>query len=175
MATGSEAYNRSFQPFERSRVDLSNQSTINAQSLADQLFNREIAGRDWQTRYAQLQQRNPLENYASVLGLAGGAQMPNFVNTPQSTIQATDVTSPAMAAFQAQNQDYQQAQQRASSSNNALMGSLFGLGGAALGGALGGPLGGMLGSSLFGLASGPEANLSGFSRGMGPAGPSGRY
>lgn len=150
IAAGSDAFNRSFQPFERSRVDASTQATIGAQGLADQLFNREISGRDWQTRYAQLQQRNPLENYASVLGLAGGASMPQFVNTPQTQVQAPDVTSPALAAFSAQNQDYQRAQQQATSSNNALLGGVFGLGGSVLGGLAGGPAA----SGLFGLGSG---------------------
>ncbi len=151
VATGSEAYNRALQPFERSRVDASNQATINAGTLADQLINRQITGNNYQLNDALTRQSAPFQLYTGILGAAGGPTMPQFTNTPQTQIQAPDVTSPQLAAFNAQQQDYQQRLAASKSGSNALMGSLFGLGGAALGGALGGPLGASLGSSLFGL------------------------
>lgn len=148
VATGSDAYNRALQPFERSRVDLSNQSTINADTLANSYINRDITGRNQQTQEALLRQQNPLQNYASLLSLAGGSTNPTFSSTPQTTVQAPDVTSPALAQFQSQVAQYQQGQQN----SNALMGALFGLGGAAVGGTLAGPLGGKIGKGLFGIA-----------------------
>ncbi len=96
----------------------------------------------------------PLQAYGGLMGLAsGGQQMPQFMNTPQYQLQAPDVTSPQLAAFQAQNQAYQNSQQQAARAGQGMMGGLFGLAGAGLGGVLGGPLGAGLGSSLFGLGA----------------------
>lgn len=160
VAAGSEAYRRGLEPVVQGYVDASSQATLNAQDLADKFFNRDIT-----------RQQSMLGNYGNILELVRGGQ-PNFVNTPQSQVQAPDVTSPAMAVYDAQNKAYQQNKAQAQSSSNALMGGLFGLGGAALGGFLGGPFGAGIGSGLFGSTGG---NLSGFRPGQGPLGPSGRY
>lgn len=152
VATGSEAYRRLQQPIEQGRVDLSNQSTINAQQLADQYFNRELQGRNWQMQDALQRRSLPFQEFAGLFGMANGGQptQPNFVNTPQAQIQTPDMTSPFMAQAQLEAQD----RQRGQSANNALMGSLFGLGGSVLGGALAGPLGGSLGGMFGGRAMG---------------------
>jgi predicted lipid-binding transport protein (Tim44 family) len=57
------------------------------------------------------------------MGFGGGVTNPNYVNTPQSSIQPADLESPAIAQYQAS-----QAQ------NAAGMGGMFGLGGSLLGG-----------------------------------------
>ncbi len=146
VAAGSDAYNRSYQPVDRMAVDASNQATIGAQTLADMYLNREVQRRQ--------QDLAPLQAYGGLLNLAGGGQqMPQFMNTPQYQLQAPDVTSPQLAAFQAQNQAYQNSVQQAAKANQGMMGGLFGLAGAGLGGALAGPLGSSLGSSLFGLGA----------------------
>ena len=147
VATGSTAYNRSLQPLEQARVDASNQATINAGTLADQYINRQITGNNYQLNDALTRQNAPFQLYSGILGAAGGPTMPTFVNTPQTQIQAPDVTSPQLASFNAQQQDYTNSLNRSTSGSNALTGSLFGLGGAALAGTLAGPLG----AGLFGL------------------------
>jgi hypothetical protein len=68
--------------------------------------------------------------------LAGGNQLstPSYVNTPQTGVQGTDIIGAQGLAAQQQNQLYGQQMGQ----NNAAMGGLFGLGGAALGGSLAG-------------------------------------
>lgn len=128
VAAGSDAYNRSFQPIDRSAVDASQQATINAQQLADQYFNRELAGRTYQMQDAVTRQQNPFQQYSSLFNLAGGNTDPNLVNTPQAQIQTPDMTSPYMGQAQMAQQGAL-AGQAASSSRT---GAMAGLAGAAL-------------------------------------------
>jgi hypothetical protein len=109
---GSEAYNRALEPFTRAITDASNQATINAGNLAQQNLGTE-----------QTIRNQPLQDYATLMGFGGGVTNPNYVNTPQSSIQPADLESPAIAQYQAS-----QAQ------NAAGMGGMFGLGGSLLGG-----------------------------------------
>lgn len=68
------------------------------------------------------ERQQPLNELAALLSRAQ-VQGPSFVNTPQTGVQGVDLTGPTMQAYQ------QQLAQR-----NAMMGGLFGLGGAALAG-----------------------------------------
>lgn len=147
---GSTAWDRDMDQFGRQATDLSNQSFINAGTLAGQNQDQALQARNQGLSELLLQRTQPLQELSSLFGLGSGIQMPTFQNTPQTQVQAADVTSPQLAAFNAQNQDYMQAQANATSSNNALIGGIAGLGGMALGGALGGPLGAGV-PGMFGL------------------------
>ena len=92
-------------------------------------INERLAGANFQNTARQnaiseaIQERQvPLNELAALLS---GVQVqgPNFVNTPQTGVSGTDITGPIMQQYQ------QQMAQR-----NAMMGGLFGLGGAALAG-----------------------------------------
>lgn len=159
IAAGSEAYNRALQPINQSRVDASNQATINASDLADRDLSRYITLRDlplneWQSVIGGANSlAGTSGNLANVInGISVGAPTgPSFVSTPQSQMQAPDVTSAPMAAYNAQMQAYSAQQQAQARQGAGLMGGLFGLAGTIGGGIAGGPLGASIGSGLFGL------------------------
>lgn len=116
---GSEAWKREMQTFGEQTNDLSNQAFLQAGNLADQELGRALTIRN-----------QPLADYQALLGLSSGVAQPSFQNTQQQPIANTDVTTPAMQAYQGQMNAYnQQVGQQ-----NALMGGLFGLGGSVLGG-----------------------------------------
>lgn len=129
---GSKAYDDALVPYTRAITDASNQATINAGNIAAQNLSTEQAIRN-----------QPLTDYQALLGFGGGVTSPNFVNTPQTNIQPTDVSGPAMAAYQGELNAYNQRQQ----AGNSALGGLFGLGGSILGGATRGMfgLGGLFG------------------------------
>lgn len=108
---GSEAWDNAMRPIEQARVDASNQATINTGNVAQQNLGME-----------QTIRNQPLQDYSTLMGFGGSVQNPNFVNTPQTQIQSTDMISPQIAAYQAN-----------TAANNATMGGLFGLGGSVLG------------------------------------------
>jgi hypothetical protein len=128
IQAGSDAYSNALLPLEQQRTDIANQGVINAGNVAGQ-------------NLAQAQQihNQPLQDYSALLGFGGGVQQPTYAPASAGQVAATDVTSPAYAAYNGQMQQYQSNQ----ASNNATMGGLFGLGGAGLGAA----------GSYFGLAA----------------------
>jgi hypothetical protein len=69
-------------------------------------------------------------NEMNALISGNGLQQPNFVNTPATQIQPTDVAGPIYQNYQGALNNYNQQV----GSRNAAMGGLFGLGGAAAGG-----------------------------------------
>lgn len=83
--------------------------------------------RDRAVNDALLLRSQPFDEAAKIFGMTSGAQQPQFVNTPTSTITPTDTQSPQIAAYQAR----QQNQQANQASNNALWGSIFGTAGSA--------------------------------------------
>lgn len=142
IAPGSEAWNRLTQHNDQALTDATNQATINASQLAGQDLSQAQAVRNQGINEMLTQRTQPISDLTSLLGIGGSYQQPSYVNTPQAQVPATDVTGPAMAAYQGQLAQYQNQQ----AANNALMGGLFGLGGSVLGGASRGlfGLGGLL-------------------------------
>lgn len=123
VAVGSVASNRDLDTIGRARNDLTSQSLINATGLAGQNQAMDIAGRN--QMFGEL---------AQLLGLASGTpSMPqSFVNTPQTQVNATDITSPQMMAFNAANQGYQGGLARDAASSSGMTSGMMGLGGTAL-------------------------------------------
>lgn len=115
---GSEAWSRAMEGQDRAVTDASNQATINAGTIAGQNLQQDQSIRN-----------QSINEFASLLGLGTGTS-PNYINTPQTQVQAPDATSPAIAGYQGQLNAYNQQMQ----SGNAAMGGLFGLGGSVLGG-----------------------------------------
>ncbi len=119
VQAGSEAYRRAMQPYGEQTNDLSNQAFLQAGNLADQELGRMMTVRN-----------QPLADYQALMGMSGGVAQPAFQNTQQVPVANTDVTTPAMQAYQGQLNAYNQQ----IGQQNALMGGLFGLGGSVLGG-----------------------------------------
>lgn len=113
IGVGSDAYQRSMGTFEQGRNDAYNQLALTGRGQSVQ----EV-----------LAQRNQPINEISALMSGSQVSQPNFVGTPQAQQANTDVMgaynnnfNQQMAVANAENQ-----------SNNAMMGGLFGLGGAAM-------------------------------------------
>lgn len=127
---GSQAWDNAMRPIQQSRVDASNQATIQAGNIAGQNLQQSQTLHN-QALQEMLQQRNqPLQDYSTLLGFGGGVTSPTWATPTQASIPQTDVTSPAIAAYQGQIAAYNQGQ----AANGAMMGGLFGLGGSVLGG-----------------------------------------
>lgn len=143
IAAGSEAYGRAMQPFDRATVDASNQAYLQAGNLAGQNLQQAQTLRNQGIQETTALRNQPLQDYQALLGLSGGITPQNFVTTPQTGVQTADFVGPQTAAAQMQYDAYNRASANAQSANNALMGGLFGLGGAVLGGLARGGLGGL--------------------------------
>ncbi len=89
------------------------------QALRNQTINEDMTLRN-----------SPLQDYSAIMGFSGGVQQPTFTNTPSGQIPPTDVTTPALAQFQGQQNAFNMQNQN----NQATTGGLFGLGGSVLGG-----------------------------------------
>lgn len=130
IVEGSEAWRRAMEGQDRALVDASNQATLNAGNIAGQNLQQAQTLRNQSINETTALRNQPIADYQALLGMGGSVTNPQFVTTPQIQMANTDVTTPAMAAYQGQMNAWNQQQQ----ANQAMMGGLFGLGGAALGG-----------------------------------------
>lgn len=100
-----------------------------AANIAGTDFSQQQALRNQYINETTAQRNSPLQDYSTLMGFSGITQ-PQFTNTPQGQIPQTDVTMPAIAQFQGQQNAWNQQQQN----SQATQGGLFGLGGGILGG-----------------------------------------
>lgn len=134
LTAGTAAYDNAYQAqYAKPYNDFLLGADLNAGNLAGNEYSRMQQSRQNQIGEMLLPRQQSLNELAA---LAGGTQVstPSYVNTPQTGIQGTDIIGAQGLAAQQQNNAYNQAM----GSNNAMMGGLFGLGGAALGGSLAG-------------------------------------
>ena len=133
LVAGTEAYDKEFDTYNRGYNDFLLGADINAGNLAGNEYARMQQARQNQIGEMLLPRQQSLNELAA---LAGGTQVstPSYVNTPQTGIQGTDIIGAQGLAANQQNAAYQAQMGQ----NNAMMGGLFGLGGAALGGSLAG-------------------------------------
>lgn len=129
ITAGSQAYDNAFRPYYQALNDAQIAADLNAGNLAGAEYGRQYGARQNAINEAYLPRTQELNTLAALMS---GTQMqgPQFVNTPQTGVQPADVTGATALAYQGQLANYN-AQQQA---NNAMMGGLAGLGGAALGG-----------------------------------------
>jgi hypothetical protein len=113
---GSEAYDREFSNFGQQENDAYNQLLLTGRGQAVQ---------------EALTERNQPINEITALMSGGQVSQPNFTNTPTASVGAPDVAGLTMDAYKYGPLAQYQAQQ---SQQNAMMGGLFGLGGAVGGG-----------------------------------------
>lgn len=125
---GSEAYNNAFQTYNQGWNDYLTSTDISAGDIAGNEYNRMLASRGNQISEALMPRSTALNELAALMG---GSQVsnPTFSSTPQTAIAGTDV----LGAYNSAANQQAAANANATSTQNAMMGGLFGLGGAALG------------------------------------------
>lgn len=133
FAIGSEGYGRSMADFERSRADAYDRALTSAiaggGAEQSRLFGLEASARERALQEMFAERNQPINELSALLGTSGGINVPQFSPVPQTAIAGTDVIGPTNTAYQGQVNAYNQQQ----ATNNATMGSLFGLAGTALG------------------------------------------
>lgn len=138
------AYRTAMDQYYRGLNDFNLGADLQAGTEARNSFNTEATTRDRAIAERANLRSQPINELTSLLGFGnGGVRGPQFVNTPQTQVQATDT----MAPYAMQQQSALQQQQMANQSNNALMGGLFGLGSAGL-------MAGMMPGGIFGFGRG---------------------
>lgn len=103
-----------------SALNLARQAQLFGQGA--QQFGQDQTSRNQLLNEMLLQRTQPINELAALLQGSPAAGMPSFGSQAQYQVPSADVTSPIYANYNAQNQ-----------TNNALLGGLFGLGGAAIG------------------------------------------
>jgi hypothetical protein len=140
ISVGSDAYSKSMESFGRSKNDAYtsalNQAVASGGGEQSRLFGLQANERDRAIQEYAAQRNAPL-NEVSALMSGTQIQNPQFSPTPQTGIQAADITGPTALGYQGQLSSAANAQ----SGSNAAMGGLFGLAGAGLGGWAGNPNG----------------------------------
>jgi hypothetical protein len=127
IGIGSTAYNDEMTRFQKGYNDFLLGADLNAGNAAAAEYGRMRQGRNDQINEKYLPRNQELNTLSALLS---GAQVnsPQFTGTPQTQVAGVD-TSAALGMNQ---QNALLQQQMATSQNNAMMGGLFGLGGAGL-------------------------------------------
>lgn len=133
---GSDAWHKSMQDKDQAANDARLQAIIAGGQEQSRLFGMDLSGaqfrnqsRDQALRELLTERNQPINEITALLS-SGQVSQPNFVSTPQTGIEGTDIAGLTQQNFNNQMGVYNQQMAR----NNAMMGGLFGLGGAALGG-----------------------------------------
>ena len=129
IGAGSAAWQTEMDQFQRGLNDMRLATDIQAGNIAGQEYGRMRTARNDLINEAYLP-RTQEQNALAALLSGAQVQGPQFVNTPQTGVQGTDVAGPIAMQYQGQLAGWN-AQNQA---NNAAMGGLFGLAGAGLGG-----------------------------------------
>ncbi len=130
IAIGSQAYSSAMGDQSRARNDA--RLAVTGQGLRETqgLFGLDQSRRQQGIQERAYQRSYPINEIATLLGTAGGVDMPQFQGVPQANVAGTDVTGPIYANYQNAMNAYNQQ----NSSRNAAMGGLFGLAGRVGGG-----------------------------------------
>lgn len=135
ISLGSDAYSRAMDDFGRTRNDAYtsalNQAVAAGGAEQSRLFGLQGSARERAIQEAAYERAVPLNDIAALMGTAPGVTMPQFSPAPQTSIAPTDVMGATALSSQMAMNNYNQQR----GTQNAMLGGLFGLGGAALGGA----------------------------------------
>ena len=127
IGIGSQAYNDEMQRFQRGYNDFLLGADINAGNVAAGEYGRMQTARQNQINEAYLPRNQELNTLSALLS-GNQVSSPSFVNTPQTQVQGVDT----LGAYGLNQQNALTQQSLANSQNNAMMGGLFGLGGAGI-------------------------------------------
>lgn len=127
ITPGSQAWNDALQPYYAGVNDLSIAADLNAGNLAAQSYGAEQTARQNRINELYLPRNQELNTLAALLS---GSQVtsPQFVNTPTTAVAPTDVIGAQGQALGVGMNNYNQSMAQ----QNAMMGGLAGLGGAAI-------------------------------------------
>ena len=127
IGIGSQAYNDEMQRFQRGYNDFLLGADLNAGNAASAEYGRMRQGRNDLINEAYLPRNQELNTLSALLS-GNQVSSPQFVNTPQTQVQGVDT----LGAYGLNQQNALTQQSLANSQNNAMMGGLFGLGGAGI-------------------------------------------
>lgn len=139
IALGSEAWRGAQDDYNRGVNDFRLGADVQAGNAAAQTYGLEASTRDRAIQERANLRTQPINEVAALLGTGQGVQNPQFQNVPQVQVANVDTSAPYNTQYQGQMAQWQQGQK----SQDAMMGGLFGLGGAGIGAA----------GSYFGLAA----------------------
>lgn len=125
LVPGSEAYDHEMQMLGRTKTDAGQQAFLQAGNLAGQNLSQAQTLHNSGIADQQIQQSQPVNMLATLTGMGGSVQQPNYVQPTNATVAPTDVAGNALAQYQGQMNAYNQSLQQ----QNSMMGGLFGLGG----------------------------------------------
>lgn len=136
---GDAGYGTAMDDFQRQKdaayQNASNNAIANAGNYEQQQYGMAQSAYQQQLQNYEQSRAQPINELATLMGTSGGVTLPQFSATPQTSVQSTDVTTPAYNSYNAQVNAFQNQQQN----NQSLLGSVFGLAGTALGGWLSDP------------------------------------
>ncbi len=120
------------QNFNQAQQNAAMNNTAQGQQFNQSLANAQLNNnsRQQQIDEASYLRNLPLNDIAALLGTGGGVQNPNFSNFAQVGVAAPDYQGAVYANYNAQNQQYQAAQQARSQGLGSIFGMLGSVGGA---------------------------------------------
>lgn len=129
-------YRTAFDQYQRGVNDFRLGAQTQGMGQAMNLYNLKGNSRDRAINEMANLRSQPINEVAALLGTGTSVQNPQFINSPQSAIQPTDVAGIYNNNYQTQMANYLQGQQMTNAQNAATTGGLFGLGGTVLGAGL---------------------------------------
>lgn len=132
LSIGSEAYGAAMDDLGRSENDFNLAAIERGGAEQSRLFGLGQAARQQGIQERTLERSQPINEYATLLGLGGNVQTPQFGQFNPGNIAPTDIAGPMNLQYGNQMAGWQANQQ----ANQATMGGLFGLAGAGLGAGL---------------------------------------
>ncbi|MDP3740366.1 MAG: hypothetical protein Q8R02_23470 [Hyphomonadaceae bacterium] len=131
IGLGTEAWGAAQDDMNRGVNDFRLGADLSAGSAAAQQYGLEANTRDRAIQERVNLRTQPINEVAALLGTGQGVQNPNFINTPQTQMQPTDVMGAYGQQYAGQMAQWQQGQK----AQSGMMGGLFGLGAAGIGAA----------------------------------------
>ncbi len=128
ISLGSEAWKNAQNDYNRGVNDFRLGADVQAGNSAAQQYGLEASTRDRAIQERANLRTQPINEVAALLGTGNGVQGPQFGQVPQVQVAPTDV----QGAYNTQYQGQLAQQQMQMQQQNAALGGLFGLGGAAL-------------------------------------------
>jgi hypothetical protein len=127
LGRGTFANNAAEQQLQDALARAGFSNAAQAQAFGQGVTNANLrnAGRDQAIQEAAYLRSQPINELAALMGFSPGVQVPQFQNSPQTAIAPPDYQGAVNTAYQGAMNNYNQQL----ASNNAMLGSIFGLGG----------------------------------------------
>lgn len=123
LREGSEGWKAAMDDFNRGQNDLTLGAIQQGGAEQSRMYGLESSARQQGIQERTLERSQPINEYASILGLGGGVQQPQFAAAPAGNIAPTDVMGAYNTQYGGQLSNYNTQQQ----ANNSSMGAGAGL------------------------------------------------